>query len=130
MPGKQHSKLKKTKRPTQLLRSEVILLFKRSRAVVTGAPIEIRLAKIKRTAVQLLIVVPRAVGNAVVRNTVKRRIKALMQPLLPSMAHYGILVLVKKGAGDLSFSQIQEIFTPLLQKIAHEQMAPRSSRNQ
>lgn len=60
------------------------------------------------------ISVPNAVGKAVVRNKVRRRIRAAMRGFVPVLRSAQMVVSAKKGAEALSYAQIRETLRRLL----------------
>ncbi|MDE6398901.1 MAG: ribonuclease P protein component [Clostridiales bacterium] len=60
------------------------------------------------------ISVPNTVGKAVVRNKVRRRIRAAMRGFVPHMRSAQMVVSAKKGAETLSYAQICETLRRLL----------------
>jgi ribonuclease P protein component len=57
---------------------------------------------------RLGVVVSKAVGGAVVRNLVKRRIRAAFTSLLPTLGSVEVVVKATPGADKLSYLQIKE----------------------
>jgi len=62
-----------------------------------------------------VIVPKKAVKGAVARHLLKRRIRALLQPY--SSPSHVIIVTAKTGANDLSYAQIHEELSPLLDSV-------------
>jgi len=63
---------------------------------------------------RLGVVVSKAVGGAVVRNLVKRRVRSAFKILLPDMAPLDVVVKASPGAHELSFNQILEMMSTAL----------------
>jgi ribonuclease P protein component len=57
---------------------------------------------------RLGVVVSKAVGGAVVRNLVKRRVRSAFKELLPTMDALDVVVKAAPGAHELSFNQVFE----------------------
>ena len=62
------------------------------------------------------ISVPNSVGKAVVRNKVRRRIRAAMRGYLPQIKPSQIVISVKLGADKLTYAQIESTLRELLLK--------------
>lgn len=62
------------------------------------------------------ISVPNSVGKAVVRNKVRRRIRACLADLVKRTKSAQIVISARKGAEDLSYSQICESVTELFDR--------------
>jgi len=58
---------------------------------------------------RLGVVVSKAVGGAVLRNLVKRRIRAAFTSLLPTLGGVDVVVKAAPGADKLSYLQVLEI---------------------
>lgn len=68
-------------------------------------------------AVRVGFVVSKAVGNAVVRNRVKRRLREIMHARLSELPH-GIYVLrAKPAASDADFGQLADACTTALRRL-------------
>ena len=69
------------------------------------------------------ITVSRKVGKAVVRNKVKRRLRAVIHTFCVQSPHagignhYDIVVIARQGAGEAVFAELREGFTKLLIKM-------------
>jgi ribonuclease P protein component len=73
--------------------------------------------------------VPRRVGNAVMRNRVRRRLRAIFAEAGPDRVPAGAyLVAVRPGAGDLSYRELSEHVFRALTEIAKRSARPRSPR--
>lgn len=62
------------------------------------------------------ISVPNTVGKAVVRNKVRRRIRAALRPMVPGIKGAQMVISARKGAEELSFAQICDTLGILLSK--------------
>ena len=60
--------------------------------------------------------VPNTVGKAVVRNKVRRRIRAAMRGMAANIKPSQIVIAARKGAEELSYRQIEETLSALLRK--------------
>lgn len=63
----------------------------------------------------LTIITKKYLGTAVIRNRIRRRIRAVFAPLQGQLAPGHYTIIVKKAALDLSFAQIQKIISHALQ---------------
>ena len=62
------------------------------------------------------ISVPNSVGKAVVRNKVRRRIRAAMRGIVPNLRASQIVISAKSGADTLTYAQIESTLRELLFK--------------
>ncbi|MCI8413374.1 MAG: ribonuclease P protein component [Clostridia bacterium] len=62
------------------------------------------------------ISVPNTVGKAVVRNKVRRRIRAALRPMMSGMRSAQIVVSARKGADELTYAQIENMLAELFAK--------------
>lgn len=60
--------------------------------------------------------VPNTVGKAVVRNKVRRRIRAAVRGMLPALRGAQMVISARKGADELTFAQIDAALRGLLTK--------------
>jgi ribonuclease P protein component len=70
------------------------------RASASSGPLRVQLAPNRHGVARVGFVIPKAVGGAVVRNRVRRRLRALMTERLDAQA--GLDVVVSAGAGAVS----------------------------
>lgn len=62
-------------------------------------------------------VVGRRVGPAVVRNRLRRRLRALMRAAAPRLAPGAYLIGAGPAAADLSFTQLSDILGRLIEEV-------------
>ena len=70
---------------------------------------------VKSTSLRVGFSVSNKLGKAVVRNKLKRRMRAVIMGLLP-MPKYQIVIVAKLPAANMSFAEIQKEITRLLYK--------------
>lgn len=61
--------------------------------------------------------VSRKVGNAVERNYEKRVIREIIRPLLETIEHYKMLIVVKDKSTELSYTEKEENINYLIKKM-------------
>lgn len=85
------------------------------RRSVSGRLLAVRWVSAPGDGCHVGISVARRVGNAVQRNRVKRRLRAIMRELLPQMdAEVDIVIVARPGCGEASFSDIRGSVQELL----------------
>jgi len=70
---------------------------------------------VKSTSLKVGFSVSNKLGKAVVRNKLKRRMRAVILSLMP-LPKYQIVIVAKEKAGELSFDEIKADITRLLTK--------------
>lgn len=76
----------------------------------TTAHTVIYLKRVEDNSARFGFVVSKAVGSAVKRNLVKRRLRALAQELLPQSAGLAVVVRALEGSADVSFDELKSQF--------------------
>lgn len=94
---------------------EVDTLFKATIVRYKIQGLEIRLAPKFLLLGRLLVITPRACGNAPKRNRIRRRIKSLFYENKFYDQPYDWIVMVRKASIDLNFDQLKEIMAQALQ---------------
>ena len=92
---------------TQFTKKEIDQLFKSARKVLHRPGIIILLAPRTKEIGRLLAVIPRKVGNAPVRNKLRRRLKAIFYQQSFTQKPFDVIVLAKQGAADYSFDDLK-----------------------
>jgi ribonuclease P protein component len=65
--------------------------------------------------------ITKKIGNAVVRNRIRRRLKAALEPLAPTSAQasHDYVVIARQPAFDIPFAQLQKDLERALQRVHH-----------
>lgn len=108
-------------------RAEIGHLFKRSRRVYTSIDFDVRIAPALQESGKILLIVPRAAGNAPDRNTFKRRIKALFYQEQIYQKGYDWIVFAKKKGLSLTFADLKKAVLNVMQKLPAKQPSTSSS---
>lgn len=90
-------------------RLEARKLFQQARPKLRQSKIEIRFAPKSLNYGRVLIVIPRTIGNAAQRNLIRRRLKSIFFENALYEREYDCIILVGKGAADLSFDDLKHI---------------------
>lgn len=93
---------------------EVDALFKATIARYKIQGLEIRLAPHFLPLARLLIITPRACGNAPKRNRIRRRLKSIFYEHKYYEQPYDWIVMVRKEGIDLGFDQLKNIMAQVL----------------
>lgn len=99
---------------TKFGQHEVDALFKATIARYKIKGLEIRLAPKFLPIGRLLIVTPRACGNAPKRNRIRRRIKSIFYENSYYDQPYDWIIMVRKEGIDLGFDELKEILAQAL----------------
>lgn len=96
--------------------NEVDALFKATIARYKIKGLDIRLAPKVLPLGRLLIITPRACGNAPKRNRIRRRLKSIFYETKLYNQAYDWIILVRKEGIDLDFDQLKEIIASVLEQ--------------
>ncbi len=118
---------------TQFRRNEIIALLKAARLVLRTQELDIRAASSFQTPLcqnssenspncsesysRVLIIIPRAVGNAPERNLLRRRIKSIFYEEKIYTFPYDFVIFLKKESKKLSFEQLKQYILDAKNKI-------------
>lgn len=102
-------------------RAELQRFFKTARRVLQSSEFDIRIAPKMRELGRLLIVTPRKVGKAHLRNQFRRRIKAIAHDLHLSQGAYDWGIFAKVSVDSLSFAQLTQRFTQVVEQLSQKQ---------
>jgi ribonuclease P protein component len=98
--------------------TEIRQLFNKARRVLKHPGLDLLIAPTLELKGKLIVVTPGRIGNAVERNTVRRRIKAIFDQEQLRSKGYDAIVFVKKDGVKLTYEQLKQlILSSLQQKI-------------
>lgn len=69
-----------------------------------------------RSHFRLGLSVSKKLGNAVTRNTIKRRLRHLVQEFGPNLVHQDIVIIARKGVEDLTYDQMKQNLNHVLKR--------------
>lgn len=108
----------RSSRITQFSRPEVDQLFKNARCVVRSAPFTLLAAPRAQKTARILIIIPRTAANAVNRNRLRRRLKAIFsQTDLAQNSPVDFAFIARKGATNLPFGDLKKILADAFTRI-------------
>lgn len=91
------------------LRGRRVFAAVRSRRLVAGSgPLRVHAAPNALPLARVGFVIPRSVGGAVVRNRIRRRLRAALDARLEALAGSDLVVVVRPGAADLPGAELIE----------------------
>ncbi len=90
-------------------RSDIEQLFKKSRRVIASSAVTILLGSRQKEHARILLIIPRRVGNAPIRNKLKRRLRALFYQESLYKMNKDCIFIARKGAGDLSYEALKKM---------------------
>ena len=101
------------------LRGRRVFAAVRSRRRVAGSgPLRVHAAANQLPLARVGFVIPRTVGGAVVRNRIRRRLRAALAPRLESLAGTDVVVVVRPGAAELGSGALIEHLAACLADLA------------
>ena len=89
-------------------------LFKKARRILKSPGLDLLIAPLSGAKTKLIVVTPGYIGNAVQRNTIRRRVKALFQEFHLSKSGFLYIVFIKKEGISLSYDQIKALMLDTL----------------
>lgn len=90
--------------------------FKKARRVVKHPGFDILMAAAISQTSRVMVVTPKALGNAAKRNKIRRQIKAILYENKLVPAGNDGAIIVKKSAMTMSFAELKEALINALQK--------------
>lgn len=98
-----------TKQISSFTQQEIQDLFKTTRLVHHQLPMLIRIGPAQKKVGRLLVVTPKAVGSAPIRNKLRRRLKSLFYQEKLYALGKDCIVLARQGAGELTYEQLRDL---------------------
>lgn len=99
--------------------TEIRQLFNRARRVLKHPGLDLLIAPTIESKGKLIVITPARIGNAVKRNQVRRRIKAIFDQEKLRFCGFDAVVFVKKEGVNFSYEQLKQlILSSLQQKIS------------
>jgi len=106
------------RRLSQFSKKEIDRAFADARCVAKQQELTILASPRQGEFARILPIIPRKVGTAPVRNKLRRRLKAIFYESQLYERDHDLLVLTRKGAGELTFEQLQEILARAAKRAA------------
>ena len=107
----------KSKNLSRFTKKEVDHIFKSGQRVLKQAGLLILVAPQQGPSGRILVITPRASGNAPQRNTIRRRLKALYLEEKLYERGYDCVVLVKSEAITLSFDELKVLLLQAFRRL-------------
>ncbi len=96
---------------------EIKDLFKKARRVLKHTGLDILVGPSLATHGTLIVVTSRHVGNAVARNKIRRRMKAIFYEAGLKQKPYAVIAIIKKEGVALSYEQLKAILLPVYTQL-------------
>jgi len=96
--------------------TDIKKLFNKARRILKHPGLDLLVAPASEAETRLIIITPGRIGNAVERNTVRRRIKAIFHEEKLEAKGLDSVIIVKKPGVDLSHAILKELILNALQK--------------
>jgi ribonuclease P protein component len=93
--------------------TDIKKLIKKARRILKDPSLDILEAPTQQIPGSLVIITPGRIGNAVTRNRVRRRLKALFHEHGLLKKGHDIVIIVKKEGTLLTYAQLQTLILPL-----------------
>ena len=90
-------------------KTQVRQIFKKARRIVKHPGLDLLIAPTALPSGELVVITPGAIGNAVVRNRIRRRIKALFHEEKLDQKGFDCIVIIKKPGTATTIDQLKEI---------------------
>lgn len=113
---------------TQWTRNEIKSLFKQGKYICRHDYFDVRVAPAQKDVGRVLIVTPRKIGNAVKRNTIRRRLKSIFYTYHLYTKGYDWLIFAKPGSAGTSYHDLRTLVIdnclPALLKLSSQHSMP------
>lgn len=97
--------------------TEVRKLFNKARRIAKHPGLDLLVAPTQELEGHLIVITPGRIGNAVQRNTIRRRIKAIFHEEGLVKKGFDTVIIVKKEGPSLDHSQLKEIILNAFSKL-------------
>ena len=94
---------------TLFKKKEILDLFKSSKFLVKNPNFDLKRAPSSQDFGRILIIIPKKVGSAPLRNRLRRRVKAIFYENQMFELPYDLVIFFKPGSGNLSFQELKDI---------------------
>lgn len=95
---------------TSFTQCEIRQLFKTARRVLREPALTMLIAPSEMSHGRLLVVTARSVGNAVVRNRVRRRLKSIFYQQKYFLQPFDCAIIVRAAVTQVTFEQLEALF--------------------
>jgi ribonuclease P protein component len=99
---------------SRFTKAEIDFAFSKARRLLRHTGFDILAAPAQKEIGRILVIASRKVGNAPIRNKIRRRLKAIYFTHKLYEKGFDIIVLVKKAHQELSFSNIEHALVTTL----------------
>lgn len=103
---------------TQWKKHEAVQSIRRSRILLKNKFFDMRIQPKLHIYARILVVTPRKSGTAVLRNTFRRRVKALFYEQNFYQGAFDWIIFAKSDLAQLSFSELQELLLSAFQSLS------------
>jgi ribonuclease P protein component len=96
---------------TKFSKHDIETAFKTAKRVIKTPEIEIRRASQQLDFGRILVIAPRRVGKASIRNKLKRRLKSIFYEEKLFAKGYDLIILIRPGADQFSFQELKALLS-------------------
>lgn len=106
-------------RITQFSKQEINELFQNSNRIFSNNAVTVLAAPRSKEYARVLLVTSRAVGSAVQRNLLRRRLKEIFRKEdLPKKLQFDLVVLTRKSLTNYSFEELRQLIEKIIVKLS------------
>jgi ribonuclease P protein component len=103
---------------TSFTQQEINQLFKNASRIVKASELTILIVPTSGPYGKLLVITPRAVGNAPTRNRIRRQIKSIFLEQALFSKGFNWIFIIKSGHGKIDFDRLKELIQQAVSKTA------------
>jgi len=112
------------RRITQFSRSDIIRLMRKGRRIYSVSELDVRVYPAQQDIGRILIIIPKKVGNAPQRNSIRRRLRAVFYEYQVYTYGYDWAWFIKPEGASLSYHEVRHIAVDICLPRLHQSSQP------